>query len=146
MKRLKKLKKSMVKVTERFIFKDVIKVFDLKKRYFFDYFTSSCEANGICQLPISVEVIQKSIISENLMDVFLMNYIFSELFTSKPYCQVVEEEAQKTNCVFLFYEGKALDNLMNYCLAITFLEDRFVSFQVFEVKSSSSKVIDLWSA
>ncbi len=136
----------MIKATEHFIFKDVGKVFDVKKKYFFDYLTSHCEANGIGHLPISTELIQKSIASENLIDVFVINYVFSELFTSNPYCQVIEEEDQKTNHIFLFYEKEIFDNLMNYCLTITFLKDNFVSFQVFGVKSPSSKVVGLWSA
>lgn len=146
MKPSKKLKKSMTKATEYFIFKDIAKVFDLKKKYFFDYFVLQCEVNGIGNLPISIELIQKCIVSEDLMDVFTMNYVFSVLFTSNPYCQVIEEEDHKTNHIFLFYEKEIFDNLINYCLTITFLKDNFVSFQIFEVKTPSSEIIDLWSA
>lgn len=126
---------------ERFIYKDANILFDVKKNYFFDNFILNCEANGISSIPLSLNDIKKSFVSNNILDIFLLD---SNFFDFDFYCSVYVENNSQLDNVFLFFVIEDFEIDFNYCITITFLEDKFVSFQIFSLNCPSGKIKQLW--
>lgn len=129
------------KKVERFIYKDANILFDVKKNYFFDNFILDCEANGIDKIPLSLNSIKKSFISNNILDLFLLD---SSFFSFDFYCSVYVENNSQLENVFLFFVIEDFEIDFNYCMTITFLEGEFVSFQIFSLNCSSEKIKRFW--